>query len=302
MTTAHSLPSASSGAIGTSAGPARRLAHRVEVGEHDAGVRGAGEPPVAVLDAAEVAHGLEGADHHRRGGAGERLVLDRARDRHQRALAQPARGHRLVAAPRSRRRSTAGRWPRRPARARSSAAGTDRPLLAQRADAPQRVDVLVGVHPVAGGGARGLGEAVALLPHADRRGGDAGALRDLLDRQSLHSVINLPSTARSRLPPRQHVPSTGSRPRGSNPRPAWVRTWRDDPHREPDPILVTGASGYVGGRLISELLRRGRSVRALARDPAKRRASRPRSTSAAATPSAAAACARRSRAAAPPTT
>ena len=41
------------------------------------------------------------------------------------------------------------------------------------------------------------------------------------------------------------------------------------PHREPDPILVTGASGYVGGFLISELLRRGRSVRALARDPAK---------------------------------
>ena len=40
-------------------------------------------------------------------------------------------------------------------------------------------------------------------------------------------------------------------------------------HREPDPILVTGASGYVGGRLTSELLSRGRSVRALARDPAK---------------------------------
>jgi uncharacterized protein YbjT (DUF2867 family) len=39
--------------------------------------------------------------------------------------------------------------------------------------------------------------------------------------------------------------------------------------REPDPILVTGASGYVGGRLISELLSRGRSVRALARDPAR---------------------------------
>jgi uncharacterized protein YbjT (DUF2867 family) len=40
-------------------------------------------------------------------------------------------------------------------------------------------------------------------------------------------------------------------------------------HRNPDPILVTGASGYVGGFLISELLRRDRAVRALARDPSK---------------------------------
>jgi uncharacterized protein YbjT (DUF2867 family) len=40
-------------------------------------------------------------------------------------------------------------------------------------------------------------------------------------------------------------------------------------HREPDPTLVTGASGYVGGLLIEELLRRGRQVRALARDPSK---------------------------------
>ena len=39
--------------------------------------------------------------------------------------------------------------------------------------------------------------------------------------------------------------------------------------REPDPSLVTGASGYVGGFLIEELLRRGRTVRALARDPAR---------------------------------
>ena len=39
--------------------------------------------------------------------------------------------------------------------------------------------------------------------------------------------------------------------------------------REPDPSLVTGASGYVGGFLIKELLQRGRRVRALARNPEK---------------------------------
>jgi uncharacterized protein YbjT (DUF2867 family) len=37
--------------------------------------------------------------------------------------------------------------------------------------------------------------------------------------------------------------------------------------RDPDPSLVTGASGYVGGFLIEELLRRDRRVRALARKP-----------------------------------
>jgi uncharacterized protein YbjT (DUF2867 family) len=37
--------------------------------------------------------------------------------------------------------------------------------------------------------------------------------------------------------------------------------------RDPDPTLVTGASGYVGGFLVDELLRRDRRVRALARDP-----------------------------------
>jgi uncharacterized protein YbjT (DUF2867 family) len=38
-------------------------------------------------------------------------------------------------------------------------------------------------------------------------------------------------------------------------------------YRDPDPVLVTGASGYVGGRLVEELLARGRRVCALARDP-----------------------------------
>ena len=38
--------------------------------------------------------------------------------------------------------------------------------------------------------------------------------------------------------------------------------------RDPDPILLTGASGYVGSHLLDELLRRGRRVRALMRDPA----------------------------------
>ncbi len=35
-----------------------------------------------------------------------------------------------------------------------------------------------------------------------------------------------------------------------------------------DPLLLTGASGYVGSHLLTELLARGRSVRALVRDPA----------------------------------
>lgn len=39
--------------------------------------------------------------------------------------------------------------------------------------------------------------------------------------------------------------------------------------RDPGPVLVTGATGYVGSELIPELLRRDILVRALARDPAR---------------------------------
>jgi uncharacterized protein YbjT (DUF2867 family) len=41
--------------------------------------------------------------------------------------------------------------------------------------------------------------------------------------------------------------------------------------REPDPVLLTGASGYVGSYLLPELLRRGRRVRSLARNPERTR-------------------------------
>jgi uncharacterized protein YbjT (DUF2867 family) len=44
-------------------------------------------------------------------------------------------------------------------------------------------------------------------------------------------------------------------------------TQPDAGSRTSDPILLTGASGYVGGYLLTELERRGHAVRALARDP-----------------------------------
>src|SRR5688500_8527131 len=37
--------------------------------------------------------------------------------------------------------------------------------------------------------------------------------------------------------------------------------------RDPDPILLTGASGYVGSHLLRALVDDGRSVRALSRNP-----------------------------------
>ena len=40
-----------------------------------------------------------------------------------------------------------------------------------------------------------------------------------------------------------------------------------DPRDSPERILVTGATGYVGGRLVPRLLEAGRRVRCLVRDP-----------------------------------
>jgi uncharacterized protein YbjT (DUF2867 family) len=41
------------------------------------------------------------------------------------------------------------------------------------------------------------------------------------------------------------------------------------PARNPEPILLTGVSGYVGSHLLDELRARGRRVRALVRDPGR---------------------------------
>ncbi|WP_205699274.1 NAD(P)H-binding protein [Conexibacter sp. SYSU D00693] len=48
-----------------------------------------------------------------------------------------------------------------------------------------------------------------------------------------------------------------------------------DAHRGPKTILLTGATGYVGGRLLPELLDAGHTVRCLVRDPGRRRGQLP---------------------------
>ena len=124
--------------------------------------------------------------------------------------------------------------------------GHREPATAVGDDAPQRDDVLLGVDAVAGRRARGFGEAVPLLPHADGPGGHAGLLGQILDRELLHRSSGQRTALRPIGIP---GPQLGSE--------AFVR--------EPDPILVTGATGYVGSKLVAELQSRGHAVRTLSR-------------------------------------
>lgn len=48
-----------------------------------------------------------------------------------------------------------------------------------------------------------------------------------------------------------------------------VSTLTTSPHRPSPPVLVTGATGYIGGRLVPRLLEAGRPVHCLVRDPRK---------------------------------
>ncbi|MEM7200494.1 MAG: SDR family oxidoreductase [Planctomycetota bacterium] len=55
------------------------------------------------------------------------------------------------------------------------------------------------------------------------------------------------------------------------PAPTGPSPTRRPPSSPPRPILITGATGYIGGRLAPRLLERGHRVRCLARDPGKLR-------------------------------
>ena len=199
-----------------------------------------------MLLAAVVALVLERAEDDGAGGAGHRLVLDRVRDRDQRPLAQHLRARRRLAATRSRRRSTGGRSPPASARARAPRGPTGR---ARRKATARRSSSTssCAVDAVAGRRALRRREPVALLPHADRPGGEAGALGHVLDRQTLHGAFTIVSTVcirSSELPARSYGRrGTGDRIPGPG---GYVPGAMTHPPRDPDPVLLTGATGYVG--------------------------------------------------------
>ena len=170
-TTAHSLPSASSRAIGTSVGAWARRGGRREVGE-DVGLVGVLRPGAgsgARRRGRTLA--LEGGEEHGRGGVGERLVLDRPAQRDERALAQHLR-------PRADVRRRDGRVDRRavgrprPPRARarsrrgSTARGGGRPA---RGAAPRRPRSGSGGSPRACAPARGSRSAAPTCGSSRRR-------------------------------------------------------------------------------------------------------------------------------------
>jgi hypothetical protein len=88
--TAHSLPIASSRSMGISTGLVV-LARSVGSREHGGRVAVAGQALVAVLDGAVGARPPGTREDDGRGGVGERLVLDRPRQRDERRLAQQLR-------------------------------------------------------------------------------------------------------------------------------------------------------------------------------------------------------------------
>ena len=163
---------------------ARRPPQRREVGEDGGRVGVARHPPPARLERAIEALALEGAEEHRRGRAGEQLVLDRARQRHQRRLAQHLRPGAVVG---GRHRGEDRRMVRRRrGLPRALERGAHRkPTPAVGARAAQRLHVLGLVSPVARGGATRARKAVALLPHADRAGRQPGLLGDLANAQPI---------------------------------------------------------------------------------------------------------------------
>ena len=106
QTSDHSRPSGPERSIGTSIGASARARPLGEVGEHDRHLGRAGQLAPARLGMAVEALALEGAEQQRALGPGAALVLDRVRERDQRALGQQVGDQVGPAAPSGRRRSS----------------------------------------------------------------------------------------------------------------------------------------------------------------------------------------------------
>jgi hypothetical protein len=107
----------------------------------------------------------------------------------------------------------------------------------------------------------------------------------LWDDHSVSTSSNLDALGPGRFPPgdagsisldgerkdRERVPrGMPGRLRQQRRIPAMIDRAQPDPAQStPAPILVTGATGYVGGRLVSRLLEAGHRVRCLARAPGR---------------------------------